>query len=103
MIGGTGVGLGRALPMLPHAGGRASVEGFRSDAALLLGVGPLRLILLARFVSPGSGDRRRVPNLAFAVDLAMVRAYNLLACGSEAKAHVKYAHKQTERVPAEQR
>lgn len=55
--------------MLPQAGGLdvVSVEVFRIDAALF-GAGPVRR-LDGRFgESPGSGDRNRVPNLAFAVD-----------------------------------
>jgi len=57
---------GRALPMLPHAGG-LSVDALRIEAGLP-GVGPVRR-LPGRFGdSPGSGDRSRDPNLALAVD-----------------------------------
>jgi len=59
--------LGRAFPMLPHAGG-LSVDALRIEAGLP-GAGPVRR-LPGRFGddSPGSGDRSRDPNLALAVD-----------------------------------
>lgn len=57
---------GRALPILPQAGG-LSVDALRTEVALL-GAGPVRR-LAGRFgESPGSGDRNRVPNFALAVD-----------------------------------
>lgn len=59
----------RAAPMLPHTGGLlvVSVDVLRTDGTLPA-VGP-RERLAGRFgESPGSGDRSRVPNLAFAVD-----------------------------------
>lgn len=60
----------RAAPMLPHTGGlfAVSTDVLRMDGALPAVVGP-RERLAGRFgESPGSGDRSRVPNLAFAVD-----------------------------------
>jgi len=59
---------GRALFMLFQAGG-LSVDVLRMEVALP-GAGPVRR-LPGRFgESPGSGDRNRVPNFAWAVEYA---------------------------------